>query len=274
MKFSVIFSKSLPWLLKKAKNFLLKSSVQHWEAASVASLVNTAQALFLISLGEKCLVVSIHRLSRAISARTGDYVPLVLMVSFSLEPLSNLPNNLLPKQKGRVGLMALFPSMLSVLASPWHLLALEVHPEVEGAVPSSIVRNFSSSAEVCCSACRTLHALPQMQLMGMRGCLQSGKSHLSGVASQAWQYQLQAWQCLNTTSIWHPQSSPSWNWVRQDTLLMYYDIIFGRLTTIDQEITASCIALLNWTDPNMFQFMQYNINQCDASKGEAYRLVK
>ena len=55
---------------------------------------------------------------------------------------------------------------------------------------------------------------------------------------------------------------------------MYYDIIFGRLTTIDQEITASCIALLNWTDPDMFQFMQYNINQCDASKGEAYRLVK
>ena len=66
----------------------------------------------------------------------------------------------------------------------------------------------------------------------------------------------------------------SWNWVRQDALLMYYDIIFGRLTTVDREITARCIALLNRADPDMLQFMQYNINQCDASKGETYRLAK
>ena len=67
-----------------------------------------------------------------------------------------------------------------------------------------------------------------------------------------------------------------WNWVRQDTLLtMYYDIIFGRLTTVNREITVRCIALLNWADPDILQFMQYNIrvNQCDASKGETYRLV-
>ena len=55
---------------------------------------------------------------------------------------------------------------------------------------------------------------------------------------------------------------------------MYYDVIFGRLTTVDQEITAHCIALLNQTDPDMLQFMQYNINQCNALKGETYRLVK
>jgi fatty acid synthase subunit alpha, fungi type len=66
----------------------------------------------------------------------------------------------------------------------------------------------------------------------------------------------------------------SWNWVRQDALLMYYDIIFGRLTTVDREITARCIALLNRADPDMLQFMQYNINQCDASKGETYKLAK
>ena len=66
----------------------------------------------------------------------------------------------------------------------------------------------------------------------------------------------------------------SWNWVRQDALLMYYDIIFGRLTTVDREITARCIALLNRADPDMLQFMQYNIDQCDASKGETYRLAK
>ena len=36
----------------------------------------------------------------------------------------------------------------------------------------------------------------------------------------------------------------SWNWVRQHGLLMYYDINFGRLTTVDREITARCIAFL------------------------------
>lgn len=43
----------------------------------------------------------------------------------------------------------------------------------------------------------------------------------------------------------------SWNWVRQDALMMYYDIIFGRLTTVDREIIARCIHLLNRADPEM-----------------------
>jgi fatty acid synthase subunit beta len=59
----------------------------------------------------------------------------------------------------------------------------------------------------------------------------------------------------------------SWNWVRQDALVMYYDIIFGRLT-------ARCIALLNRADPDLLTYMQYNINQCNASKGETYQLAK
>ncbi|KAF9007571.1 fatty acid synthase [Cyathus striatus] len=66
----------------------------------------------------------------------------------------------------------------------------------------------------------------------------------------------------------------SWNWVRQDALLMYYDIIFGRLTTVDREITARCIALLNRADPDMLRYMEFNINKCDPSKGENYRLAK
>jgi fatty acid synthase subunit beta len=66
----------------------------------------------------------------------------------------------------------------------------------------------------------------------------------------------------------------SWNWVRQDALLMYYDIIFGRLTTVDREITARCIALLNRADPDMLTYMQYHINQCDPSKGDTYKLAK
>ncbi|KAF9485144.1 fatty acid synthetase alpha subunit [Pholiota conissans] len=66
----------------------------------------------------------------------------------------------------------------------------------------------------------------------------------------------------------------SWNWVRQDALIMFYDIIFGRLTTVDREITARCIALLNRADPDMLQYMQYNIDRTDPSKGETYRLAK
>ncbi|KAG1761974.1 hypothetical protein EDD22DRAFT_953541 [Suillus occidentalis] len=66
----------------------------------------------------------------------------------------------------------------------------------------------------------------------------------------------------------------SWNWVRQDTLLMYYDIIHGRLTTVDRELTARCIALLNRADPKLLTYMQYNIDRCDASKRDIYVLAK
>ena len=55
---------------------------------------------------------------------------------------------------------------------------------------------------------------------------------------------------------------------------MYYDVIFGRLTTVDRETTARCIDPLNRADPNLLTYMQYNINQCDAWKGEIYRLAK
>ena len=66
----------------------------------------------------------------------------------------------------------------------------------------------------------------------------------------------------------------SWNWARQDALLMFYDIIHGRLTTVDREITARCIALLNRADPDMVQYWQYVIDHCDPTKGETYKLAK
>jgi fatty acid synthase subunit alpha, fungi type len=56
--------------------------------------------------------------------------------------------------------------------------------------------------------------------------------------------------CFDILKARHFDSS--WNWV---PLLMYYDIIFGRLTTVDREITVRCIALLNRADPDMLQFM-------------------
>jgi len=54
---------------------------------------------------------------------------------------------------------------------------------------------------------------------------------------------------------------PSWNWARQDALLMYYDVIFRRLATVDRDITARAISLLNRADPDLLIYMQYNINQ-------------
>lgn len=66
----------------------------------------------------------------------------------------------------------------------------------------------------------------------------------------------------------------AWNWVRQDSLLMFYDIIFGRLTTVDREITARCIAIMNRADPALLDYMQYHIDECDASRGETYKLAK
>ncbi|KIY43927.1 fatty acid synthase [Fistulina hepatica ATCC 64428] len=66
----------------------------------------------------------------------------------------------------------------------------------------------------------------------------------------------------------------SWNWVRQDALMMFYDIIFGRLTTVDREITARCIRLLNRADPDLVTYMQYHIDQVDPTKGETYKLAK
>ena len=66
----------------------------------------------------------------------------------------------------------------------------------------------------------------------------------------------------------------SWNWVRQDALLMWYDIIHGRVTTVDREITARCIAIMNRADPALLEYMQYHINICDPTRGETYRLAK
>jgi fatty acid synthase subunit alpha len=45
----------------------------------------------------------------------------------------------------------------------------------------------------------------------------------------------------------------SWNWVRQDALTMFYDIIFGRLATVDREITSRCIAIMNRADPTLIE---------------------
>jgi len=65
-----------------------------------------------------------------------------------------------------------------------------------------------------------------------------------------------------------------WNWVRQDAILMFYDILFGRLTTVDREITARCIAIMNRADSDLIKFMEFMVNCCDPSKGETYAIAR
>ncbi|KAI5294511.1 3-oxoacyl-[acyl-carrier-protein] synthase, partial [Ascosphaera acerosa] len=66
----------------------------------------------------------------------------------------------------------------------------------------------------------------------------------------------------------------SWNWARQDALSMYFDIIFGRLTTVDREIVSQCIRIMNRSNPRLVDFMQYHIDNCPAERGETYKLAK
>ena len=175
--------------------------------------------------------------------------------------------------------MALFLSMLSVLASP----GAGGTSGGAGAVQSSTVKNFKFQSDQ-----QNLAA----QHVELHMCYFGRDSRAGEVAfDQEMANSLALQTKLDSINREHGYAyiegiqprfdilkarhfDSSWNWVRQDALLMYYDIIFGRLTTVDREITARCIALLNRADPDMLQFMQYNINQCNPSKGETYRLAK
>jgi len=66
----------------------------------------------------------------------------------------------------------------------------------------------------------------------------------------------------------------SWNWVCQDALLMRYDILCGRISTVDHDITTRCIAIINRADDTLLEYMQYYVDRCDPSRGETYRLGK
>ncbi|MCH0629294.1 4'-phosphopantetheinyl transferase superfamily protein [Kocuria palustris] len=65
-----------------------------------------------------------------------------------------------------------------------------------------------------------------------------------------------------------------WNWARQDVLLMYFDIIFGKLTSVDRETIQQCIQIMNRLNPTLIKFMQYHIDHCPQYKGETYALAK
>ncbi|KAJ2165701.1 fatty acid synthase alpha subunit Lsd1, partial [Coemansia sp. RSA 551] len=59
-----------------------------------------------------------------------------------------------------------------------------------------------------------------------------------------------------------------------DALILYYEILFGRLTEVDREITSQCIRLMNRANPSLMRYMAYHIATTDESKGETYKLAR
>src|SRR5258708_11719224 len=49
----------------------------------------------------------------------------------------------------------------------------------------------------------------------------------------------------------------SWNWVRQEALILLYDILYGRISNVDRDITARCITIINRADESVLRYMQY-----------------
>lgn len=66
----------------------------------------------------------------------------------------------------------------------------------------------------------------------------------------------------------------SWNWSRQSLLTLYFEIIHGLLKRVDRQLVSEAINIMNRSNTSLIKFMEYHINQADASKGENYALAK
>lgn len=49
---------------------------------------------------------------------------------------------------------------------------------------------------------------------------------------------------------------------------------FGRLTTVDRDITARCLVIMNRADPALLDYMRYHLDKISPEQGETYRLAK
>ncbi|KAJ3214628.1 3-oxoacyl-[acyl-carrier-protein] synthase [Dinochytrium kinnereticum] len=67
-----------------------------------------------------------------------------------------------------------------------------------------------------------------------------------------------------------------WNWARQDALHLYYDIVFGRITSVDRDLMNQCIHLMNRAEDHesLITYMEYYITNCPEEKGENYARLK
>ena len=58
-----------------------------------------------------------------------------------------------------------------------------------------------------------------------------------------------------------------WNWAKQEAIQLYYDIIFGRLTEVDREVTQKCIFLMNRSEKSFVEMFDFYMKKC-ATKRE------
>lgn len=65
-----------------------------------------------------------------------------------------------------------------------------------------------------------------------------------------------------------------WNWARQECMRMFYDIIWGKLSTIDREIVSRCIAIMNRANPTLIDVMLYYIDHVPTYRGENFELAR
>ncbi|OUM69465.1 hypothetical protein PIROE2DRAFT_38102 [Piromyces sp. E2] len=64
-----------------------------------------------------------------------------------------------------------------------------------------------------------------------------------------------------------------WNWVHQESLILYYDILFGRLAVVDRKVTSQCIHVMNRADQHLLDLYDYRIGTTDPKKGPTYELA-
>lgn len=111
-----------------------------------------------------------------------------------------------------------------------------------------------------------LHDLKHLEFQGLQNQLDAihkehGESYIQGIQP-----------VFDPLKARHFDSA--WNWVRQTALEMFFDIIYGRLQTVDRDITAKCLVIMNRANPALLEYMQYYLDNTDALKGERYRLAK
>ncbi|KAF5093435.1 hypothetical protein D0Z03_002420 [Geotrichum reessii] len=65
-----------------------------------------------------------------------------------------------------------------------------------------------------------------------------------------------------------------WNWARQDAIKMFWDIIFGKLSSgSDRETISRCISLMNRANPTFIDFIQYRVDHVPTERGPTYKLA-
>jgi hypothetical protein len=116
--------------------------------------------------------------------------------------------------------------------------AVEERSTAKGSQSSRMVRGL---------ACRTIYALPQTRLS-----LRKSLSIRRGCALQARLDSIVKVHGDTISTTFSPFSTHLRRGIQLivelDTLLMYYDVIFGRLATLDRDVTARAMSLLNRAD--------------------------